>query len=209
MQKEPVSLEEFTKNINRYIFCEIKENKKLPYLENINIYEEYEQYKKYFYLSLIKKIRRSLKERIQKNCWGLNIASTDDWIEWELMSPFDKFKNDSKSITDLLPIINRQIEMLKKLDHKKIKTYIYTIGYSEYLTTAYWQWLSYITKKLFGATCVICNSDKNLNIHHRTYKYIGIEIVDIPKSLICLCQKCHTLYHINKKGEKLWQVQKN
>jgi hypothetical protein len=65
-------------------------------------------------------------------------------------------------------------------------------NYDDYLRTIRWKRLSEETKRLAGFRCQICNSNKNLNAHHRTYERLGEEL---QSDLVCLCNACHKLFH--------------
>jgi hypothetical protein len=40
--------------------------------------------------------------------------------------------------------------------------------------------------------CQVCNADKHLDVHHRTYERLGNEK---PGDLTVLCRTCHELFH--------------
>lgn len=72
-------------------------------------------------------------------------------------------------------------------------------SYQHYLDSSYWH---NIRKKFYTSKycptrkgkpcCSVCGSFKNLNIHHRNYKYLGRERLS---KLVLLCQNCHYLTH--------------
>lgn len=64
--------------------------------------------------------------------------------------------------------------------------------YQDYLQTEHWKEISKETKRLADYRCQVCNSDKELNVHHRTYERKGHEL---QSDLICLCRSCHELFH--------------
>jgi len=43
-----------------------------------------------------------------------------------------------------------------------------------------------------GYRCQLCNADKPLDVHHRTYERFGNEL---PGDLIALCRECHDRFH--------------
>lgn len=79
------------------------------------------------------------------------------------------------------------------------------IDYNKYIETDEWHERSEQRKILDGYKCVICKSDKNLDVHHITYDRKGHE--DIRHDLVTLCHDCHMKLHeeikyaeeINKK----------
>jgi len=65
-------------------------------------------------------------------------------------------------------------------------------NYHNYINSKPWKLLSTKMKEKAGWKCQVCNEDKNLNVHHRTYKRLGCEN---ENDLIVLCAKCHSLFH--------------
>lgn len=78
-------------------------------------------------------------------------------------------------------IINEGTEKRKRVDYKK------------YLKSYEWGKIRRKILKRDKHRCKICNSGKNLNIHHRTYKRLGHEL---PEDLVTLCRNCHEIFHI-------------
>lgn len=76
------------------------------------------------------------------------------------------------------------------------------MNYREYLTTDKWKRVSSLVKQRDGGTCRVCNSAHRLNAHHRTYKNVGNEL-DHLDDLICLCQVCHELFHVNGRIQRI------
>ena len=66
------------------------------------------------------------------------------------------------------------------------------LPYSEYLKTEWWQQRRAKALARAEHRCQVCNSDKRLEIHHRTYERLGHER---DADLIALCHDCHTLFH--------------
>lgn len=70
--------------------------------------------------------------------------------------------------------------------------------YAEHLASDYWHQVSQMVKDHAGNRCQVCNSSRSLETHHRTYANIFNEIEHLG-DLICLCRKCHGLFHGIKK----------
>jgi len=70
--------------------------------------------------------------------------------------------------------------------------------YDEYLKSDTWQDIRVIVKDRFGGRCATCNSNKDLHVHHRTYKNRG-DYVNELNDLVLLCDKCHQMVHDNNK----------
>jgi hypothetical protein len=64
--------------------------------------------------------------------------------------------------------------------------------YREYLQTPEWHTRAQETYARFGFRCALCNDDRDLNAHHRTYERRGCEL---PTDLTALCAGCHALFH--------------
>lgn len=77
-----------------------------------------------------------------------------------------------------------------KRSHRKPHTK--RISYFKYLKTPHWRAIRLLALKMYKS-CVICNSKKKLDVHHRNYDHLFEEI--ITEDLIVLCNDCHGLYH--------------
>ena len=72
--------------------------------------------------------------------------------------------------------------------------------YQDYLQTPYWKEVSRAVKKRYSWRCGLCNSPLDLCAHHRTYEHRGKEL-DHLDDLICLCKRCHTIFHSVEREE--------
>lgn len=70
---------------------------------------------------------------------------------------------------------------------------LHRMPYSEYLQTPEWIARRRQAATLAGGCCATCNSDRNLETHHRTYERRGFEE---PSDIITLCSACHTAVHL-------------
>ena len=66
--------------------------------------------------------------------------------------------------------------------------------YSDYLNTDYWKAVEREVKSRAGWRCQICNSQHDLQAHHRTYEHRGHELEHLD-DLTCLCRRCHAVFH--------------
>lgn len=66
------------------------------------------------------------------------------------------------------------------------------LPYPDYLLTPEWQERRRIILKRAGYRCQVCNRDRQLHVHHRTYERRGVEL---PGDLTALCDECHALFH--------------
>jgi hypothetical protein len=68
------------------------------------------------------------------------------------------------------------------------------VDYKEYLKTEHWQEIRELKLQSVNYKCQICNSNKELNIHHRSYENLYNEQNHL-EDLTVLCKECHGLYH--------------
>lgn len=66
--------------------------------------------------------------------------------------------------------------------------------YQTYLQTDYWKAVAQAVKKRAGYRCQICNSQHDLQAHHRCYDNRGRELQHLD-DLTCLCRRCHAIFH--------------
>ena len=64
--------------------------------------------------------------------------------------------------------------------------------YAEYLQTPAWKQKRIEKFQQVGYNCQLCNSDKKLQVHHKTYKNLRHEPLN---DLTVLCAECHSLFH--------------
>lgn len=67
-----------------------------------------------------------------------------------------------------------------------------TMPYNEYLQTSHWKETRAAAIERAHNRCQLCNADKSLHVHHRTYERIGEEL---DADLIVLCSSCHSRFH--------------
>ena len=66
--------------------------------------------------------------------------------------------------------------------------------YQDYLKTDYWKAVALAVKKRAGYRCQVCNSQHDLQAHHRCYDNRGRELQHLD-DLVCLCRRCHAIFH--------------
>lgn len=66
--------------------------------------------------------------------------------------------------------------------------------YKDYLQSEHWQYRRFVHLAFAENRCQVCNSDRRLNVHHRSYERRGYERAS---DLIVLCGACHKLFHEN------------
>ena len=73
----------------------------------------------------------------------------------------------------------------------------------EYLQSGHWKAVREGALRRAAYRCQVCNSDKSLDVHHRTYERVGREL---PEDLTVLCRKCHNVFH--NSGRRTHQAPK-
>lgn len=68
------------------------------------------------------------------------------------------------------------------------------MNYQDYLKTDYWKAVAQAVKKRADYRCQICNSQHDLQAHHRCYDHRGKELQHLG-DLTCLCRRCHAIFH--------------
>lgn len=66
------------------------------------------------------------------------------------------------------------------------------LKYTDYLESGEWYDMRTIAHALAAGRCQVCNGDKQLEVHHRTYERRGFEL---PSDLTVLCRRCHGGHH--------------
>lgn len=75
------------------------------------------------------------------------------------------------------------------------------LEYTEYLKSQYWSEVRQLVKARDGHRCVLCNSSKALEVHHRTYVHLKCE-KDHLGDVHTLCSTCHSAHHGQKIAAK-------
>ncbi len=71
------------------------------------------------------------------------------------------------------------------------------VVYKDYLLSPEWQAKRKEALRLAGYRCQVCYAgDVTLDVHHRTYKRLGHELIT---DLIVLCRPCHDIFHKHGK----------
>jgi hypothetical protein len=99
------------------------------------------------------------------------------------------------------------------------------INYKEYISSTRWllkkhELIEVYLKQGWDISCNICQSEQNLNVHHKNYSQIGEENLKDDGSgdihnLEFLCRECHKKWHFNsifrkkveqERDKKFWEV---
>lgn len=83
------------------------------------------------------------------------------------------------------------------INNKAVYNFVNELTYTDFLNTPYWNAISLYAKSRFNFKCQLCNSEYNLQTHHRTYERHGYEhyLEVIKEDLIVLCDECHKKFH--------------
>lgn len=84
-------------------------------------------------------------------------------------------------------------------ERKNNLTRLKTMPYDDYLQTDHWKEMRQVALRRANCRCQMCNTDKTLQVHHRTYIRRGEEY---PNDLTVVCRKCHETHHGIKDEEE-------
>jgi 5-methylcytosine-specific restriction endonuclease McrA len=70
------------------------------------------------------------------------------------------------------------------------------LPYRDYLKTTWWKRQREGALERARHACQLCNAPERLQVHHRTYEWLGWEE---ESDLIVLCSSCHSLFHGNRR----------
>lgn len=118
-----------------------------------------------------------------------------------LISSIEKLKGSKITKKRLAELVRRVAECQFRTHDKE--NYLWdlfsvAIPYSVYLQTKVWQKKRKIVLENDCHRCRLCNSNKHLEVHHRTYESIGIEKFT---DLITLCHECHSVFHKHRQAD--------
>ncbi|MEC4817504.1 MAG: hypothetical protein SAK29_30175 [Scytonema sp. PMC 1069.18] len=68
------------------------------------------------------------------------------------------------------------------------------MSYHDFLQTEYWQLVRKAALHNADYRCEMCNSSKNLQVHHRSYEHRGYEFRHL-EDLTVVCRSCHAFHH--------------
>lgn len=113
-----------------------------------------------------------------------------------------KEKSESKESANVNLKMEEPKNKIDKTDHEKAYSDLMdsfeNMDYiKEYLNTEHWIHFKKEVHIFYNHKCVICGSEENLNVHHKTYKNKGRETFN---DVILVCQNCHRMIH-NIKAE--------
>jgi hypothetical protein len=87
-------------------------------------------------------------------------------------------------------------DIISLCDHNQISHFIKKMNYYIFLKTPYWKLISAEIRRKFKFRCVMCDSNKNLRVHHKNYEFHGFEHTKNGfNSLTCVCNDCHSKHH--------------
>jgi len=97
----------------------------------------------------------------------------------------------AKTLKTKMNIISRDSYLC---DKEILFSAIKKMPYKDFLQTPYWKAIAENQKRCADRKCVLCGSEKYLNVHHTTYKNHGNEILHL-EDLITVCRDCHKRIH--------------
>lgn len=69
---------------------------------------------------------------------------------------------------------------------------VFPVSYRDYIKSSRWRKLAAMVRTLSGHRCQLCGVYARLQVHHRTYRRLGYELLS---DLIALCANCHARVH--------------
>lgn len=90
---------------------------------------------------------------------------------------------------------NKKSKSVRSQNRGKRKN-IERVSYYEYMSSKRWRVKRRQALDHYGCTCGRCGSDELLQVHHKTYKRLGHELMS---DLEILCRDCHMAEHQHEK----------
>lgn len=81
---------------------------------------------------------------------------------------------------------------IKDTKYKELLDYLRYMDYKEYIHSEHWAHFREQALVYANFKCSICDSSKNLSVHHKTYKNRGRETFN---DVIVVCGECHAMIH--------------
>jgi hypothetical protein len=107
-------------------------------------------------------------------------------------------------------IFDSLVNFYNNLKNKnEVENYIKKLDYKDFLNTFYWILISDHVRMKYSWKCALCNSKDHTHAHHKTYEIHGKEIEFFDTEIICLCKKCHKLFHKNEDKIKKLKKENN
>lgn len=123
----------------------------------------------------------------------------------QLNTPTQRYINKFCSKDSNVDITNWKIQdealMPKYVNFDTIQKHNCTL-YREYLQSPLWKIISSKVKWNANNRCDKCGSEYNLQVHHTSYEFKGVEFLAF-ETLKCLCSKCHKEEHKKQNGASL------
>jgi len=77
------------------------------------------------------------------------------------------------------------------------------VDYDDYYNTDWWRVVRQFAKDYYGNSCSFCGGEDDLQVHHKNYKNIGIELIE---DLGVLCKSCHLAHHRMQKSGDVYNL---
>lgn len=135
-----------------------------------------------------------------KNHYEVYLKALRDIVEWDNSkesfwgSPFERAENALKFRKDFM-FVDYGTEIKESMPWEvKYKLYLRSEGWHKKRTLAFIK---------YGTKCTKCKSEKNIQVHHKTYKNVFNERIE---DLDVLCGKCHKEEHAS---DPFWHCNKH
>jgi len=116
------------------------------------------------------------------------------------------------SLSERIPLTDKSLleglnfEEKAKIIRKNYKSFLFNIKkeerYKNYLLSTTWKNKKALVIKRASCKCEGCGESRPLEVHHKTYERIGMELLT---DLSAYCERCHKLAHgrVNKEDSEL------
>ena len=105
---------------------------------------------------------------------------------YEFILKYCKDRISSVNIADFEELLRDDIDWIE------VKAFLKRMCPEEYRKTRYWKIISKCLRHY--SNCNRCSSKSRLHVHHKSYKYVGIDHLHLD-NLEVLCERCHNLEH--------------
>ena len=114
--------------------------------------------------------------------------------------------NTAELLTEARAARHRQEKTARKQANRTIldsytKEALRAMPYPEFLESDYWRTVRKIVLSRDKHRCTDCATDRNLQVHHLSYRHHGAEHRNL-KDLVTLCRPCHEKRHTQGQSER-------
>jgi len=94
----------------------------------------------------------------------------------------------------IIEVLNNKEWLIKFINERIDLEQNNKLSYKQYLQSPHWNEVRKLAIENAKGKCQLCNNNKYLNVHHRTYIHLGNEQNNLS-DLTVLCKNCHEKFH--------------